>query len=325
MQKIEISSKTIIFTVLFLLFLNFLWLVRELIFSLFIAFIIMSALKPLVAFLERKKIPRMIGACIAYIVFLGTFIEILSFIFPPFISETILLFKNFPSIIESIIPNVWRMDLSFVAQYIPNITGEVFNVARIIFSNAIFTISTIFFGFYFLVEENPIKNFLTQFFSDEKTNRVVSIFEKVEKRMSAWFWGELILMVVVGLLTFFGLNLIGIKYVIPLAVLAGLLEVVPNLGPVISAIVAALIGFSQSYMIGVATLALGFIVQQLENNLIVPYVMKKAVGLNPIITLIALVVGGKLAGVLGVLLAIPISLFIETVLVEILASKRIPA
>ena len=325
MQKIEISSRTIVFTVLFLLLLNFLWLVRELIFSLFIAFIIMSALKPLVAFFERYKVPRTIGAFIAYVVFLGTFIEILSFIFPPLVSETILLFKNFPSIIENIVPNVWRIDLRFMAQYIPNITSEVFNVARIIFSNAIFTISTIFFGFYFLVEENPIKNFLIQFFSDEKTSRVVSIFEKVEKRMNAWFWGEAILMVIVGLLTFLGLNLIGMKYILPLAVLAGLLEVVPNLGPVISAIVAAMIGFSQSYMLGLATLALGFIVQQMENNLIVPFVMKKAVGLNPIITLIALVVGGKLAGVLGVFLAIPMSLFIETVLVEILATKRIPA
>ena len=170
-----------------------------------------------------------------------------------------------------------------------------------------------------------MKNFLTQFFSDEKTNRVVSIFEKVEKRMNAWFWGEAVLMVLVGLLTFLGLNLIGMKYALPLAVLAGLLEVVPNLGPVISAVPAALVGFSQSYMMGIAALALAFIVQQLENNLIVPFVMKKAVGLNPIITLIALVVGGKLAGVLGVLLAIPISLFVETVLVEILATKQVPA
>jgi len=217
------------------------------------------------------------------------------------------------------------MDLSFMTQYIPNITSEVFNFARYIFSNAVFTISTIFFGFYFLVEENPMKNFLTQFFSDEKTNRVVSIFEKVEKRMNAWFWGEAVLMVLVGLLTFLGLNLIGMKYALPLAVLAGLLEVVPNLGPVISAVPAALVCFSQSYMMGIAALALAFIVQQLENNLIVPFVMKKAVGLNPIITLIALVVGGKLAGVLGVLLAIPISLFVETVLVEILATKQVPA
>jgi len=325
MQKIEISSKTIVFTVLFLLLLNFIWAVRELIFSLFIAFIIMSALKPLVTLLEKYKIPRTIGTFIAYVVFLGTFIEILSFIFPPLISETILLFRNFPSILESLIPNVRRMDLSFMTQYIPNITSEVFNFARYIFSNAVFTISTIFFGFYFLVEENPMKNFLTQFFSDEKTNRVVSIFEKVEKRMNAWFWGEAVLMVLVGLLTFLGLNLIGMKYALPLAVLAGLLEVVPNLGPVISAVPAALVGFSQSYMMGIAALALAFIVQQLENNLIVPFVMKKAVGLNPIITLIALVVGGKLAGVLGVLLAIPISLFVETVLVEILATKQVPA
>jgi len=106
------------------------------------------------------------------------------------------------------------------------------------------------------------------------------------------------------------------KYAVALAVLAGLLEVVPNLGPIISTIPAALIGFSISYVLGLSNIALYFIVQQVENNLIVPLVVKKVVGLHPIITLMALMIGGKLAGVLGVLLAVPTTIFVETILIE---------
>ena len=129
-------------------------------------------------------------------------------------------------------------------------------------------------------------------------------------------------MTVVGLLTYVGLNLIGIRYALALAVLAGLLEAVPNLGPTLSSVPAILLGFATSPVMGFAAIALYFIVQQLENNIIVPVVMKKAVGLNPIITLLALLIGGKMGGVLGILLAIPITVFLETVLIEVVNAPK---
>jgi predicted PurR-regulated permease PerM len=134
--------------------------------------------------------------------------------------------------------------------------------------------------------------------------------------MSSWFWGEVILMIVVGTLTYVGLNIIGMKYTLALSVLAGLLEVIPSLGPITSSIPAILIGLSYSPVIGLYCVVLYIVVQQLENNLIVPIIMKKVTGLHPIITLIAMVIGGKLAGVMGVLLAVPTTMFIETILIE---------
>lgn len=323
-QKIEISARTIVFTVLFLLFLKVLWLSRDLILSLFIAFILMSALKPLVVAVGGGKIPRSAAAFFVYLLFLILFFFIISLIIPPLFSELSLLLGNLPNIFQKIFPGNFPLvgpDSFF--QYLPSAANQFFSVIRNIFSNTVFFISTIFFGFYFLLEENPIKRFLARFFEREQAERVTAIFDKVEKRMSAWFWGELTLMTIVGLLTFVGLNLIGMKYALPLSVLAGLLEVVPNIGPTLSAIPAVLIGFSHSYFLGFASLALYFVVQQLENNLIVPLVMKKAVGLNPIVTLVALIVGGKLAGVMGVLLAVPTTLFLETVLIEVIKAKKI--
>ncbi len=322
MQKIEISSKTIIFTVLFLLSLKFLWVIRDLIFSLFIAFIVMSALKPLVLSLVKRKIPKTLSVSIIYVFFLGLLIFFVTLIFPPLIGEASALFKNLPSIIQDISPSLAVLNLD-LSQFIFNLSNQFLNLAKNIFENTVFVISTIFFGFYFLLDPALVDNLAKKFFEEDRAYQIVEIFNKAERRLSSWFWGELILMVIIGVMTFIGLSLMGIKYALALAVLAGLLEIIPNLGPVISAIPAVLIALSQSYFLGFAIVALYFLIHQLENNLVVPFVMKKAVGLNPIVTLMALIVGGKLAGIIGVLLAIPTTLFIESVLVEVLKPQRV--
>lgn len=322
-HRIEISSRTIVFTAVFLIFLKFLWLVKDLLFSLLIAFIIMSAVRPAVVFLEKKRIPRNISAVIMFSLFLLLMGYVLFGIIPPLVYETNLLIRNLPTIVNQIPPNlIGQLDLNSLTQYLPNLTNQALKTVSSIFSNFLFVLSTLFFSLYFTIEEDIIKKLLTRFFSEERASEVALIFEKVEKRMSAWFWGELVLMIVVGTMTFIGLNLIGLKYILPLSIIAGLLEIVPNIGPVTSVVPALFVAIGQNYFFVLPTAALYFVVQQLENNLIVPWVMKKAVGLNPIITLIALIVGGKVGGVLGVILAIPTTLFIETILIEVAQIKK---
>jgi predicted PurR-regulated permease PerM len=316
-QKIEISAKTIVFAVLFILSLGLLWQIRELIFSLFIAFIIAGALKPGVNFLERIKFPRIIAALVVYLLFIFSLYSIFSLIIPPLLSEMIFLFKNLPEIIKSILPqsNV-VINFDFLTQNIPSIANQTLAFIKGIFSNVIFVTSTLFFGFYFLLEKNLENKLLGRFFEEVEINKIELISTRTQKRMRSWFWGEVILMIIVGTMTYIGLNIIGMKYVLALAVLAGLLEVIPSLGPITSSIPAILIGLSYSPVLGLYCAILYLVVQQLENNLIVPVVMKKATGLHPIVTLIAMVIGGKLAGIMGVLLAVPLTIFIETILIE---------
>lgn len=321
--KVEISSKTIIFAIFFMLTLQFLWIIKDLLFSLFIALIIVSALKPPVAFLEKYRIPRVIASFVIYILFLFFIGNIFSLIFPPLISELTHLLRNLPVIIQNSPPYISSLiNVESLAQYIPNITNRALDIIKGVFSNTLFVISTLFFGFYLLLEKNAITKILLKFYEEKEVRSALIIIDKSEKRLNAWFWGEITLMITIGIMTFIGLNLIGMKYILALAVLAGLLEAIPNIGPVISMIPATIIGFSQSVFLGFANIALYFIIQQFENNLIVPIVMKKIVGLNPIITLMALIIGGKLAGVLGILLSVPIMLFLETVLVEVIKSKK---
>lgn len=298
-------------------------MVRELIFALFLAFIFMSALKPAVNFFERNKFPRLVATLMVFLFAVIAILFAVGFIIPPLFQESVLFIKSIPTLIEQGAPQLSGfLDQSSLTRFLPDITQNFFKVISGVFSNLIFIISILFFTFYFLLEERLLKNFLDKFLEEKKADEIAAIISRAEKRMGAWVWGEVILMTVIGVMTYVGLTILQVRYVLPLAVLAGILEVVPIIGPTISAIPAIFVALSVSPVLGAWTLGLYIIIQQLENNLIVPYVMKKAVGLHPITTLIALSIGGKLGGLMGVLLSVPIALFIETVLIEFTKGKK---
>jgi len=317
--KIEISHKTIIFTFVFFFLLRFLWSLRDLLFSLLIAFIIMSALKPIMNHLIKIKISKILAAVFVYLFFIVFFIYLLVFVVPPFLGELIQLVLAMPNLFFSLSPEIKKIvNYNAAFQYLPNITNNLIRAVSNLFSNVVFVVSTLFFGFYFLLEEDLIKTTLIRFFDEKKAEEVALIFSRIEKKLGDWCWGEIKLMFLVGLLNYLGFLLIGLKYALPLAIIAGFLEVIPNLGPTIAAFPAVLIGFSQSPLIGLSAIAVAFIVQQLENNVVVPLIMKKATGFNPIVILIALIVGGRVGGVLGVLLALPILIIIESVFQDLI-------
>jgi predicted PurR-regulated permease PerM len=284
----------------------------------------MSALRPMVQFLQNKKIPRFLAVSVTYFSFVLFFSFLLVIVIPPIVTQIISLISSLPLMLQSLNPQMARfINVDSLAGYLPNVTNVVFQFASGLFSNLLFIVSTLFFGFYFLLEENILKNLFDHFLPEATANRVIVVIQKAEKRMSSWFWGELVLMTIIGVMTFIGLQFVNMSYILPLAVLAGLLEVVPNIGPIISVIPAFIIGISQSYIMGISTIVLYTLIQQLENNIIVPVIMKKAVGINPIMSLIVLIIGGKLGGILGVLLSIPVYLIAETIFEEIMKNHTL--
>lgn len=317
-QNIEISTKTILLTIALLIGITIIWLVRELLFSLFIAFMVMSVVKPLVVRLEKRGIRRSLSA---FFIFILLFLMIglaFYFIIPPLISDMSAFIKTFTSLLENADPAVRQyIDGKAITTHIPDITNKVIPFISNIFSNIVFAITTLFFSLYFILDEHFLKAFLQKFLKQEDTTRIVRIMDGAEKRLGAWFYAEIVLMTLIGTTTYIGLTLIGVRHALSLAVIAGLLEAMPVVGPIISAIPAFMFAVNQKFVLGLATVALYIVIQQLENNLFVPAIMKKAVGLNRILILIVLIVGGKLAGVLGLFIAIPVTLCIESVLSEI--------
>jgi len=313
--KIEISVRTILIGIAVIFLLKFAWDMKDVLFSLFIAYIVMSAAKQPVEILIKKGISRGIAVLIIFLSFFLFMGLLFSWIIPPFISETALFITHFPQIVESVrstLPiNIETLSLT---QYIPNITNNFIGVIKTVFSNAAFFISTVFFSIYLTLDPNIITNIFSRYVSKEQLEKIIKIENKVEKRLGLWLLGQLFLMSIIGVITYIGLLLLGVRYALPLGIIAGLLEAVPNVGPTLAAIPAFFVGFSQVPLLGLFTVIMAIGIQQFENHIVVPIIMKRVVGLHPILTLIVLVVGGRYAGILGMLFSIPLALVVETII-----------
>jgi predicted PurR-regulated permease PerM len=188
------------------------------------------------------------------------------------------------------------------------ITTVPLNVLRYganIFGGFLDFITILVFTFYLVIERDFVHRTLVLFVPEKNKARIRSVMYKVEERLGAWLRGQLTLMFIIGVVTYIGLSLIGMPFALPLALIAGFLEIVPIIGPIISAIPALLVGIAISPIQAITVLFLYILIQQLENSVVVPRVMKQAVGLDSLVVIIALMIGGRLAGPMGSLLSVP--------------------
>ncbi len=320
-SRIEISHKTIVFT---LVLLASIWLVlqiRDILFLVFVAFIIMSTFKPSVDWMVSKRIPRLLATILVYIVVFGIIGFSIAWTIPSVVAEITSFSQAFPAIIGKMLPHL-NLDLNSFSQQLAPIGQNILKVTISIFSNVVAVCMVMVFSFYFLLERKHAEKIVTGFVGSEKAATFIDVVERIEGRLGSWMMGQLFLMITVGLLSYIGLVLLGVKFALPLAIIAGLLEIVPNIGPIVSAIPAVLIALSVSPVSGLSVGVLYLVIQQLENNLIVPLVMKKSVGLSPIITIFSLLVGSKLAGIAGAVLAIPVLLIIQELILTLTGEKE---
>jgi len=169
-------------------------------------------------------------------------------------------------------------------------------------------------SFYFIVEEGSFKKFIRSIVPFRHRPYVEDLVGRMQLQVGKWLRGQLLLGLIVGVVIYVGLSLMGVKYALVLALVAGILEVVPYIGPVISAIPAVLIASAQSPLLALLVVILYFLVQQLENHLLVPKIMQKVVGLNPLVIILVILVAVKLAGVLGAIVAVPAATLISVFL-----------
>lgn len=322
--RVEISYKTIIFTVCFLISLWLLVQMREVIFWIFVSFILMSALKPMVEYLEHFRIGRGFSVIIVYILLILFFLFIGSTVLPPFVSESFHFMESLPEYVRTVLP-FFTFDSQFLTQQITPVGENVVKVTLGLFSNIISLFTIIIISFYLIIERKGFEQHLSHFMGEDGASQLFGVVMRIEQRLGSWVRGQLLLMLIIGLSTFIGLSLLGLPFVIPLSILAGLLEIVPIIGPIISAIPAILIAFTISPVMALGVGAFYFFIQQAEAHFVVPMVMKKTIGMPPLVTIVALMVGSQLAGVTGALLSVPIVLVGETVFVEYFRKQSVSA
>jgi predicted PurR-regulated permease PerM len=316
-RRIDINHKTIFFITGFIGLLWALYQIREVIVLLFIAIIFMSALSPIIEFSQKLKLPKALAIAVVYILVLGILITLVTFVFTPLLSQTGNLVTNLPETADKLLPANGPIDRSVIQQELGRFSQNAVEFSLTIFSNFLAFISVAVLTFYLLLERDNLDRLLAQFFIGRE-ERIKLLTRKIEEKLGSWLRGQIALSFIIGVAAYIALALIDVPYALPLAILAGLMEVVPVIGPIISAIPAIAIAYTVSPVAALITLGAYFLIQQLENHLIVPQVMKKAVGLNPLIVILAVAIGGKLLGISGALLAVPIAVVIQIFTEDIL-------
>ncbi len=322
---IDISSKSIIKVILIVLGIVFLWLIREILAVLLIAFVFVATVGPLVDWLQKKKIPRTLSVLALYVIFTGLFVLAIWQFVPPLVEEFQQFGITFPKIINKLTSqfSLFQKNLNYnlgsnAEQFFQGLSsqvGQLFGGILITTKNIVtFLISLFIFlavSFYLTIEKDGSKKFLKSISPQKYSTYVINLFERVKVRFSRWLRSRLLLALIVGIAVWAGLTLLGIRFALVLAVLAGILDLIPIAGPMIAAVLAIVLALFYSPFLALAVLLLYVVIQIVENFILVPKIMQKEIGLHPVIIILAIVIGGKLAGVLGIIVALPLAVVVQ--------------
>lgn len=346
-QKMEITAsagtmaKFVSITIILLLITGFLFEIRNILVLFFVALLFSAALDPLVDALERRKIPRSIGVLLVYLLTLATLIVLISNVLPIVANEVASLAVKIQTFVVNIVegkievPNwlAWLkpairnlfdgIDISKVGTYkdillnvankLSDVAGNVLNGVFGLFNGLVNTIIVLVITFLMIVDENGIDRFILSLFPARHAEYIQGKSAAIKEKMGHWLRGQVTLCVAVGTLVYIGLVMIGlltghpVEYAATIALVAGFTEVIPYIGPFIAWFVAMPMVANQSFGLIIWLTILMYLVQLLENNVIVPVVMKKAVGISPIFIMFSMFVGFEFLGVLGMVLAVPVA------------------
>ncbi len=319
-QKIDISHRTVIFTLVVILALWIIYLIRDLLIILFVAIILMSALAPLVNLFAKLKIPKALGIAITYIIIIAIIAGILATVLPPLIEQSSKLIVTLPSLLGQIF-KVTNIDKSVFQSELTSLSRNVVSITFAIFDNFLTIIFLLVITFYLLLERNNLENRISSLFLGNEV-RTRKLIVHIQEKLGAWLRGQLILSVIIGVLSYTGLIILNVPYALPLALIAAIMEVVPVIGPIISAIPAILVSLTISPILAMGVTAMYFVIQQTENHFIVPQIMKKAVGLNPLVVILTIAVGTRILGLSGALLAVPMAVVLQIVVTDLIEKQK---
>ena len=298
---------------------------------LFAALILAALIDPFASWFASKKIPRGLAVLLVYVVLIGLLSLSVMLLAPVIVNDMPQLVQKIQVLVseaqqmprvQSIVDQLQTIGISInsvseaqQSQNLSNIFGAINNV----FEGIAGLILILVIAFYMITEEDSLQKIVESIIPKERGPYIVSLLKRIRDKLAFWIRGQLVLSILVGVLTYLGLSLIGVKYAAALALIAALLEFIPYLGPTLATIPAFIIAFTQGGLVlAILALAISIFIQQLENHVFVPKIMQKAVGLNPIVSIIAIIVGAKLAGVLGAILAIPIATTLSVILDDVL-------
>lgn len=335
--SVHITTGSVVKILLLLSLAGLLWYLRDIVLIVLSAVVIASAIEPGVHALMRRGLGRLFSVVSIYAAVIGAFCATLFFFLPPVLNDAANLLQQLPATLSTLnladvthglLPGHLASALSSadflrdLSNTLASSTGGVFTTASAFFGGLTSLILIVVFSFYFSVQETGVDDFLRLITPVQHEAYVLDLWKRSQDKIGKWMQGQLILGVIVGVLLYLGLLILGIPHPLLLAVLAAVFELIPVFGQILAAIPAVVLAFTFGGVTE-ALLVMGLyaIVQQFEAHLIYPVVVKKVVGVPPLLVILALLVGLKLVGFLGVLLAVPIAGAIQELVNDIEKKK----
>lgn len=347
--SISITSGAIVRAIFLVALVFFLWAIRDLLLVVLAAVVIASAIEPATKFGRRFHLSRLVSVLAVYAGVASLLAAVFYFFIPVFVTDLGDFFSTLPQYVDSI--SVWNPlsdstvagigkakelaqgfsatpSLQAVSETQTGLFANISQISAALSEGGIVQAASIFFGgflsfvliavlsFYLSVQENGIEKFLRVVTPRRNEAYVLDLWRRAQEKIGLWMQGQLVLALLVAILVYLGLTILGVRNALLFAVLAALFETIPLFGPILAAIPAVVVSFVDSGVSGgLITIGLYIIIQQFENHLIYPLVVRKIVGISPILVILALIIGFKMAGFLGVLLAVPVT----TIVVEFLS------
>lgn len=326
-KQVVISVKTVLITILMLLGVYVLYRLGPIIGILLLATLLVFALEPLIKSITKvtflnKPISRGFAVIFSYILLVLVLLTIGTVGIPPVFSQLEKMLASLASISSKInFGDYLTFSLADLLPQASKFSSGVLSVTVSVISNLTGLVSFLILSLYISLDWVNIKKQFVSLFPENKEDGVKETIDDVEINVGHWVKGELTLMFVVGLACFIGLQILGVKYPLALGIISGVLEIVPILGPVLSAILAGIIAFADAPIKGLGVIALYVVIQQLENNVLVPKIMQKVSGFSPLVILVALLIGSEFFGVIGAVIAVPATIVFGVILKKVLRSS----
>lgn len=300
----------------------------------FIALILAATLKPGVVFLKNKLgIPKPVGIVGIYLILLtliGTFAAVA---IPPLIAETDQIVKVFSK--DFTLPDLkvlWSVesDLEVLSSQLQNLEsiistyGETISGIMIffkeLFTSLVLLFTVLVVSFYFILSFEQLSSVLELIIPGNRKSKqeeAQKISLMIQQQLGSWVRGRALVMFLIGVITYIGLSLMGVPFALALSIMAALLEIIPNIGPVLSAIPAVIVAFTVNPILGLAVIAFYTTLQQVESSVITPQVMKHAIEVNPITSIFLVLSGAQVMGISGSILALPLYICVRLLVKEL--------
>lgn len=320
----EISLGSILRIIGVFLAIYLVYLMKDIVFLLIAVLIFTTALEPVVARLAKIGIPRAFSILICYLFILIVLSFALYLIVPPVAIQLKELALNVPYYSEKISQfnetNASQIQslLSQFGSKLSNYGGDAISALFSFFGGVVSAVTIFVLTFYVLVDENGIRKTLLNLIPPERKEATLKISNKIGTKIGLWLRGQLSLMVIMGIANGLVYYFMGVPYALTIAIIAGILEIIPIIGPVVAAIIGVIVAFVAGVVIWKILIIIGLLIliSQLENSILVPKIMQKAVGISPFFVILALLIGNKLLGIPGAILAIPLAAGLQVLFQE---------